>query len=127
MRRTLLKGGNTISGIFKHIENTGWSKKQLFNLYKKENPNWDDDKCLEKAKLIYKELNRLNANMYNNNKTFFEHNIPLSYSPLLEEGYFGEFRKTDQYKFDCQSVHNIKIIKKIVKQLDNKEERDNDE
>jgi len=108
------------------MDNNGWTKKQLANQYKKDNPQWDNNKCLEKANIIFKELNRLNTNMQNNDNNFFNHTVPFSYSPFLEEELFDDFRKTDQYKLDCQNEQNNKIIKMIVKQLDNKEEIDNE-
>jgi hypothetical protein len=62
---------------------------------------------------------------YNDNK-FFSHTVPFSYSPFLEEELFDDFRKTDQYKLDCENELNKEIIKKVVKQLDKKEESNND-
>lgn len=77
--------------------------------------------------MICKELNKLNIQIYRDNKKYNKHNVPFSYSPFLEEELFDDFRETDQYKLDCQNEQNIKIIKMIVKQLDDEEERDNNE
>lgn len=71
------------------------------------------------AKLICKELNRLNANMYNNTKKFFEHNIPFSFNNLLEDDYFEAFIKTEQYKNNIIYETDNKAIKMIIKELDN--------
>lgn len=71
------------------------------------------------AKLVCKELNRLNANMYNNTKKFFEHNIPFSFNNLLEDDYFEVFIKTEQYKNNIKDYVDYKAIKMIVKELDN--------
>ena len=56
--------------------------KDIAHQYKIENPDWSWKQCWEKARHIYKELNRLNANMVNNNKTFFKMNTPFSFYDL---------------------------------------------
>lgn len=105
----------------KHRENIGWLPKQIFNLYKKENPEWDDDECWEKADLIYKELNRINIKSYRNEQRFWKHNTPFSFNPLLEDGKFEEFRKTQQYKDDYNKWIDDKATKMLIKQLKNGE------
>lgn len=109
---------------FYHKENKGWSKKQLKKEYSKEHPEWPDEECEQKANLTYKELNRLNKNMYINDKIFFEHNILFSFSSLLEEGYFEEFRKAEQYQQNFKNEVSEKAIKMIIKDLDKEEYED---
>ena len=60
-------------------DNYKWEKNDIAKLYKYENPNWDWDKCIEKAELIYKELNKLNTQMWKNNKIYFRYNKPFSF------------------------------------------------
>lgn len=63
----------------KDYKNRKWKLKDIAHQYKKENPNWTWDECYKKAKIIYKELEKLNNQEYNNNKKYFKYNIPLSY------------------------------------------------
>ena len=63
----------------KDNENLKWSKKDIANQYKKENPNWTWKQCWNKAKLIYKELNKLNREAFKNNDRFFKMNTPFSF------------------------------------------------
>ena len=53
--------------------------RDIASQYKMENPNWTWRQCWEKARYIYRELNRLNANMARNNSTFFKMNTPFSF------------------------------------------------
>lgn len=66
----------------------------------------------------------MNKNLYKNNERFWEHNIPFSFSPLLEEGYFEEFRKSDQYQENFKDEVNEKAIKMTIKDLDKEEHED---
>ncbi len=59
-------------------ENKQWNFEDIAHQYKIENPEWDWKKCCEKAKIIYKELNRLNYNTFANNRLFFKMNKPFS-------------------------------------------------
>lgn len=63
----------------KDYKNQKWTIKDIAHQYKKENPDWDWDKCYKKAKIIYNALKSMNWSMENNNKKYFKHNIPLSY------------------------------------------------
>lgn len=63
----------------KDNENQKWTKKDIAFQYKKENPDWTWNKCWSKAKLIYKELNKLNYESYHNDKRFFKMNTPFSF------------------------------------------------
>ena len=62
----------------KDNENLKWTKKDIAKQYKNENSDWSWNKCWLKAKLIYKELNKLNYNNHHNNKIFFKYNKPFS-------------------------------------------------
>lgn len=62
----------------KDEKNARWTLKEIAIEYQKENPNWQWDKCINKADIIYKELNRLNNQTWKNNKLYFKHNIPFS-------------------------------------------------
>lgn len=105
-------------------KNIGWSKQQLFEEYKKEHSEWSNKKCKKQAELIYKELNKMNFNLYYNNKKYLEHNVPFSFNPLLEEGYFEEFRKSEQYQQNFKNEVSEKAIKMIIKDLDKEEYED---
>lgn len=63
----------------KDNNNFQWTKKDIAEQYKLENPSWSWDECWMKAKIIYKELNRLNTQMWKNNKQFFKYNTPFSF------------------------------------------------
>lgn len=65
--------------IMKDSKNYKWTIEDIAEEYKKENPNWSWDKCNKKAKLIYKELKKLNKEMWDNNKLFFKMNTPFSF------------------------------------------------
>ncbi len=59
-------------------KNFKWTRHDIAYQYKLENPNWTWDKCWIKSDLIYKELKRLNKQMWDNNKRFFDNNIQFS-------------------------------------------------
>ncbi len=63
----------------KDSKNERWTLEDIAYEYQKENPEWALNKCWEKAKVIYKELNKLNHNTYHNNKIFFQMNTPFSF------------------------------------------------
>ena len=63
----------------KDNENLKWTRKDMANQYKIENPKWTWSKCWKKANLVYGELRKLNDNMWNNNKVFFKMNTPFSF------------------------------------------------
>lgn len=63
----------------KDNKNQKWTKKDIAEQYKKENPNWSWNKCWDKANLIYKELKKINKQTWDNNKIFFKMNTPFSF------------------------------------------------
>ena len=63
----------------KDDRNLRWTKHDLLNQYKIENPEWTMDKCWEKTNIIYSELCRLNKNSWDNTRTFFNMNTPFSF------------------------------------------------
>lgn len=63
----------------KDDKNFQWTKKDIAYQYKNENPNWSWKKCWLQAKLIYKELNKMNNQMWKDNKMFFKYNTPFSF------------------------------------------------
>lgn len=63
----------------KDDKNFKWTKIDIAKQYQYENPDWNWDKCLEKAKIIHKELEKLNNEMWQNNKVFFKMNTPFSF------------------------------------------------
>lgn len=63
----------------KDKQNFKWTMKDIAQQYKKENPDWTWKKCWKKANVIYKELKKLNSQMWKNNKKFFEYNTPFSF------------------------------------------------
>jgi hypothetical protein len=63
----------------KDNENSKWTKEDIAKQYKFENPNWTWSKCWNKSNLIYKELKKMNKQMWDNNKVFFKMNTPFSF------------------------------------------------
>ena len=63
----------------KDNENLKWTKKDIAEQYKKENPYWSWNKCWEKAKIVYKQLNKLNRKTFRKNDVFFKMNTPFSF------------------------------------------------
>lgn len=63
----------------KDNENLKWSIQDIAHQYKIENLNLQWKECWIKARMVYKELNRLNANMANNNKIYYKMNTPFSF------------------------------------------------
>ncbi len=62
----------------KDSKNARWTKKDIAEQYKIENPEWTWKQCLEKSETIYRELNSLNKILWAENRLFFKRNIPFS-------------------------------------------------
>ncbi len=75
----------------KDNKNLYWKIKEIAQEYKKENPNWIWDKCLKKAEIIYKELNKLNFENLTNDKLFFKMNTPFSFYDLKNDEFSDTF------------------------------------
>jgi predicted Zn-ribbon and HTH transcriptional regulator len=60
-------------------KNTGWTVNKIIRLYQKEHPDWTYEECESKAKIVHRELKRMNDNMRNNNIKYSENNMPFSY------------------------------------------------
>lgn len=58
-----------------NYRNIGWDVKRVAKLYKKENPEWTDEECHQKAKIIVRELNRLNKAEYDSNQKYYSNII----------------------------------------------------
>lgn len=63
----------------KDSKNFQWARCDIAEQYKLENPNWSWNECWKKAKLIYKELNKMNNQMWKDNRRFFKYNTPFSF------------------------------------------------
>lgn len=63
----------------KDNENLKWEMKEVVHQYKIENPNWSWKTCWTKAKLIYRELNKLNRESFRETEKFFKMNTPFSF------------------------------------------------
>lgn len=63
----------------KDNKNYKWTKKDLAQQYKYENPDWTWKQCWDKANIIYRELKKLNKETWDNTKIFFKHNTPFSF------------------------------------------------
>jgi hypothetical protein len=50
----------------------------IYKFIAEDNLNMSHEEIRDKAKLIYKELNKVNNKLHRNNKSYFKHNIPLS-------------------------------------------------
>jgi len=55
--------------------NTGWGLEDINKLYKKEHPEWDDEKINIKSLIIFNELNKLNGLHYLNTKSYYNNNV----------------------------------------------------
>ena len=69
----------------KDNENLHWELEKIAQAYKTENTEWTWKKCLDKAKIIYKELNKLNFENLTNDKLFFKMNTPFSFFDLKDD------------------------------------------
>ena len=63
----------------KDNKNFKWTKNDIAEEYKNENPNWTWEECMQKAKIIHKEINKLNDDMWQSTKVFFKMNTPFSF------------------------------------------------
>lgn len=63
----------------KDENNLRWSMDDVAHQYKIENPNWTWKECWVKARLVHKELKKLNKETWDNNKQFFKMNTPFSF------------------------------------------------
>lgn len=67
------------SGDLKDDANVHWTKQDIANQYQIENADWSWEECLEKADVIYRELNRLNRDSFKSRDRFFTNNTPFSF------------------------------------------------
>lgn len=63
----------------KDDQNFKWTMKDVAHQYKLENSDWTWKQCWNKASLIYKELNKLNNQMWKDSKKYFDNNTPFSF------------------------------------------------
>lgn len=63
----------------KDNQNTKWTMKDIAHQYKMENEEWSWKECWEKARIVYRELNKMNSNMFRNTDKFYKHNTPFSF------------------------------------------------
>ena len=76
--------------IMKDNKNAEWTMEDVAHQYKIENPDWAWKKCWVKAKAIYRELNKSNNEVWENNKRYFQMNTPFSFFDNKD----GEFSDT---------------------------------
>lgn len=79
MKMHIFKIKEDVNCEMKDNENLHWELKEIAQAYKVENSEWTWKKCLDKAKIIYKELNKLNYNTLSNDRLFFKFNTPFSF------------------------------------------------
>lgn len=53
--------------------------EDIAHQYKVENQNWKWSKCWDKAKVVYREINRLNRESYRKRDLFYNMNTPFSF------------------------------------------------
>ena len=63
----------------KDDENLRWEMKEIAHQYKIENPDWSWSECWDKAKIIDRELNKLNRETFRNTEKFYRMNTPFSF------------------------------------------------
>ena len=61
----------------KNRDNIRWTMEDIAKQYKYENPDWSWKECWTKAKMIYRELNKINNQMWKENKLFFKYTTNL--------------------------------------------------
>ena len=69
----------------KDKKNLYWNLEEIARAYEIEHPNWTWGKCLAKAGIIYKELNKLNFESLTNDKLYFKMNTPFSFFDLKDD------------------------------------------
>lgn len=80
----------------KDNKNLKWTIKDIAHQYKKENPDWTWKECWSKARVIYKELNKLNHESYHNDKIFFKMNTPFSFYYDKDSEFADKFELRDE-------------------------------
>ena len=63
----------------KDYENLHWTMENIAHQYKMENPDWTWKECWRRAKVIHRELNKLNRETFRENDKFFKMNTPFSF------------------------------------------------
>lgn len=53
--------------------------EDIAHQYKVENPDWNWKECWIKAKIIYRELNKMNNQMWKDNAVYYKYNTPFSF------------------------------------------------
>lgn len=105
------------NNLNRHRNNNSWSIDELKELYKLENPNWNENKCTEKAEIIFSEMNKLYNNSYYDATRFHSHTIPFSFSKMLEDEDFEGFRKSDVYHNIIKSDITYRNIELIIQEI----------
>lgn len=63
----------------KDKRNEIWTMEDIAHQYKIENEEWPWRECWKKAKIIYRELNKMNSDMFRNTDKFYKNNTPFSF------------------------------------------------
>ncbi len=79
MKTYIFKTKEDVNCEMKDNENLYWELEEIAQAYKIENSEWTWEKCLDKAKIIYKELNKINREDFRNNEKYFKFNTPFSF------------------------------------------------
>lgn len=53
-------GKRSKKAIENDFKNIGWSVQRVAKQYKYLNPEWTEDQCIQRARAVVKELNRMN-------------------------------------------------------------------
>jgi len=105
------------NNLNRHRNNNNWSIDELKELYKLENPDWNENKCMKKAEMIFAEMRNLNNNQYYNATKYHSHTIPFSFSEMLEDEDFEGFKKSDIYNNLIKSEKTFRNIDLIIHEI----------
>jgi hypothetical protein len=84
---------------YNHYENTGWNIDMLHMLIVEDNPCISYEDGINKAELVFKELNKVNNRQHYNHKIYFKYNIPFSNFEEVDDGEIN-FLEFKNYKGD---------------------------
>jgi len=107
------------NNLNRHRNNNNWSIDELKELYKSEHPDWNENKCMKKAEMIFKEIHHLNNNYYYNATQFHSHTIPFSFSKMLEDEDFEGFKNSDIYSNLIKCDYIYRNIDSIIQEINN--------
>ena len=77
----------------KDDKNVKWTMDDIAHQYKLENESWTWSQCWGKAKEVYRELNRMNNELWKGTKVFFDQTTPFSFFDNKDDEFSNIFRE----------------------------------